>query len=1019
MSGYRAFGRRLAAISTLLLILASQSPAVAVSQIPTFDDLMATYRHADALALVRGQLADLETRGLGESPDAARLLEQTLQVFLRQQWGRNEWGALTERLTRLREASGDHEGLVRALLLGFRLADVDQNVITGPPLADRAAAVASTLWPAGDPRLLEIQTAQGMGLYRRAEYDRALELLSEVEAAQARLVPDTLAHAGTLHALGLLNSTRRDYRAAITAAERSYAIRLRVGDELGAAGSAGLLSGIYTELGDYARARTLAERSIDARQRLLGSGFTGMGFTYESLAELHELLGDPAQAEEAYEQALRAFGASPRGSVTAARYGHMLTESGQLERARPLFARAMTTYETGSMAAPGVGVTLSYYANWLRRSGRAAEARRHAQAALDVRERNNLPLGLGYSLTQVAELAAEDGDFDAARRSYERALEVHERMAAEHPETNATRGGYAAILSRVGDYSRARELALDATDGGLTLIRLTLQGLPERQAVGYAANLRRHLELSLALLERVPNPGSTRQVFDRVIRSRAVVLDEVGRRQRTDVGRSPQATALADARARLAHLTIRGPAALGAAEFAQAIATARTDAERAETAFAAERVSLQEARQDQQVGIEDVARAVTTGSAMVAFTRYAALPGATDAASRYAAFVLTPGGHDPAFVPLGSAADIDAAIMATRDELLLEATAGGRGGRRTLASYRAAATRLRELVWDPIAGRIGDASLVMIVADGALHLVNFAALPVGGQRFLIESGPTLHYLATERDLLRQLPAPGQGMLAIGNPRFDGVSSGRSSQLRSANTFGNGCGDLTGLKFSPLPGSRAEVQAVASLWPRTRAGEVSVLTGETASESAFKLGTPGRRILHLATHGFFAGIRDCVPAAAPSPPVTVGDALLRSGLALAGANQRQSALDANDDGMLVAAEIASLDLTGVEWVVLSACDTGLGSIANGEGVFGLRRAFRIAGAATVIMTLWPVDDRATQTWVERLYRARLEGRQTTAEAVRVAGRGALDARRKAGQSDHPFYWGGFVAAGDWR
>lgn len=1007
---------RLRLILTLAFVLASQSLALGGKQAATFDTLMAAYRHADALALVRAQLADLESRGLGESADAALVMEHTLQVFIRQQWGRGEWQALAGRLTRLREASGDHEGLVRALRLEFQLAEIDQDVITGPALADRAAALASRLWPAGDPRLLEIQTSQAMGLYRRAEYDRALVLLAEVEAAQARLVPDTLAHAATLHAQGLINSTRRNYRVAIAATERAHAIHLRQGDELGAARSANLLAGVYTELGDFARARALAEQSIQIRLRLLGPTFTGLGLTYESLAELYEWLGDPARAEAAYEQSLRAFGTSPRGGVAAARYAHLLSESGELARARPLFARAMAIYQAGSMAAPAAGVTLAYYADWLRRSGRAAEARRHAHMAVEVRERNNLPLGLGWSLTQVAELAEEDGDFDAARRYYERALEVHERMAAAHPETNATRGAYAAILSRLGDYSRARELALDATDGGLKLIRLALQGLSERQAVGYATNLRRHLELSLALLERSPNPIAARQAFDRVIRSRAIVLDEVGRRQQTGTGH-PEATALAEARGRLAHLMVRGPTALGAAEFAQAVEAARTEAERAEERFAAQRTALRDARQDQQIGIDDVTRAVATGSPLVAFTQYAALPGDPAASSRYAAFVLTPGGRGPEFIPLGSAADIDAAVMATREELLREATAGGRGGRRTLASYRAAATRLRELVWDPLVDTIGDASLVMIVPDGVLHLVSFAALPVGDRRFLAESGPTLHYLATERDLLRQLPAPGHGVLAIGNPRFAGTSGATNTSLRSSNGFANDCGDLSGLRFSPLPGSRAEVQAVASLWPPLGVEQVDVLTGEAASESAFTRRAPGRRILHVATHGFFAGVRDC-PAPAPSASVTVGNAMLRSGLALAGANQRQSATTA-DDGMLVAAEIASLDLSGVEWVVLSACDTGLGSIANGEGVFGLRRAFRIAGAATVIMTLWPVDDRATQAWIEGLYRARLGDGQSTAGAVRAASLVALDARRRAGHSDHPFYWGGFVASGGWR
>jgi CHAT domain-containing protein len=141
--------------------------------------------------------------------------------------------------------------------------------------------------------------------------------------------------------------------------------------------------------------------------------------------------------------------------------------------------------------------------------------------------------------------------------------------------------------------------------------------------------------------------------------------------------------------------------------------------------------------------------------------------------------------------------------------------------------------------------------------------------------------------------------------------------------------------------------------------------------------------------------------------------------LLSGLALAGANRREHASPNEDDGVLTAAEVASLNLRGVEWAVLSACDTGLGEIRSGEGVLGLRRAFHIAGARTVIMSLWPVDDQATRVWMRELYEGRLKRDLDTAVAIRDAGLAVLRSRRAAGQSTAPFYWAPFVAAGDWR
>jgi CHAT domain-containing protein len=138
-------------------------------------------------------------------------------------------------------------------------------------------------------------------------------------------------------------------------------------------------------------------------------------------------------------------------------------------------------------------------------------------------------------------------------------------------------------------------------------------------------------------------------------------------------------------------------------------------------------------------------------------------------------------------------------------------------------------------------------------------------------------------------------------------------------------------------------------------------------------------------------------------------------LLLSGLALAGANESKQP----GDGILTAEEIASLHLDGLEWVVLSACDTALGEIHAGEGVFGLRRAFQLAGARTVIMSLWQVDDSTTRLWMEELYRARFLRGATTSDAIRAATLSVLASRRAAHLGTHPLYWAGFLAVGEWR
>ena len=238
-------------------------------------------------------------------------------------------------------------------------------------------------------------------------------------------------------------------------------------------------------------------------------------------------------------------------------------------------------------------------------------------------------------------------------------------------------------------------------------------------------------------------------------------------------------------------------------------------------------------------------------------------------------------------------------------------------------------------------------------------------------------------------------------------------------------------------FTPLPGTAGEAQALAGIL----AG-VKILTGVQATEAALKQ-VSGPSILRIATHGFF--LPDQVAAQTErsngrgigiQAQTGVENPLLRSGLALAGVNERQSG--AGEDGVLTALEAAGLDLWGTKLVVLSACETGLGEVKNGEGVYGLRRALVLAGSESQVMSLWQVSDAATRDLMAEYYK-RLqagEGRTEALRQVQIAmirsgapgiasgeqrGLGIGKESRKTQQQDfsHPFYWAAFIQSGEWR
>lgn len=178
-----------------------------------------------------------------------------------------------------------------------------------------------------------------------------------------------------------------------------------------------------------------------------------------------------------------------------------------------------------------------------------------------------------------------------------------------------------------------------------------------------------------------------------------------------------------------------------------------------------------------------------------------------------------------------------------------------------------------------------------------------------------------------------------------------------------------------------------------------------LDGLGATEQALTELAPDMRVLHLATHGFFAG-SSCQAEGLASE---VGSARLRAGLVLAGANQT----DGDSDGLWTAAEVATLDLREAELVVLSACETGLGEVIDGEGVLGLQRAFAEAGAQNLVMSLWSVEDDATRALMARFYR-RLRTASDPTGALRQAQLSLLAANRRAGNA-LPWTWGAFVVS----
>lgn len=534
--------------------------------------------------------------------------------------------------------------------------------------------------------------------------------------------------------------------------------------------------------------------------------------------------------------------------------------------------------------------------------------------------------------------------------------------------------------------------------------------------------------------------------------SRGLVFEAMaGRllRARAD-GESPQVRrALAATRSELAAMIVNGPRDEPLADYHSRLLTLRRQRDQQERRLAEIAAQLRppqagSARRpsDRAGPMSELLQTLPSGEALVAFARYedGSQPGRADDA--YLALAADGGMCAPVVIPLGPAAEIDTLVAHWRREV-------GRKVRGIEAAARLerdcwdAGCRLREAVWDPLATAFAGATKVYLVPDGALGLVDFERLPVSraGLRFLIETGPVVRYLMRERDLRVALnddaettPA-GRGLLCIGGPEYNlPVSSRHEPVVRRPWSHATPCLASVRGRFIPLPASKLEAEDVYSWWRAHGLGDAIVLTGASASESAVSRLAPGRRVLHLATHGFLLdwnclGFDSGQPgggilarARAPETAVDLGtvgqeNPLLFSGLAFAGANNDSDGPLAGDDGILTAEEVVGMDLAGVETVVLSACDGGGGVPVHGEGTIGLRRAFQLAGARTVVMSLGLVRDTTTRAWMRSFYEGLLDLGRSPAAAARRASLESLIACRQAGVSLHPMNWGGFVAVGE--
>jgi CHAT domain-containing protein len=767
----------------------------------------------------------------------------------------------------------------------------------------------------------------------------------------------------------------------------------------------------------YAEAIPLAERALEIREKVLGPQHPDVATSLNYLAHLYYAQGD---------------------------YG----------RAAPLFQRALAIREKAlGPEHPDVAQSLNSLAVLYGDQGDFGRAAPLLQRALAIYEKELGPEhpDVAQSLNNLAVLYQDQGDYGRAAPLYQRALAIYEKaLGPWHPNVATLLNNLAALYEAKEDFVRAVQFQMRGNDVEEYNLALILSTGSEQQKQLFLNTLSDEAQATVSLHVRSAptNVQAAQLALTTILRRKGRVLDAMtdqlaALRRRATPEDQKLLDRLADVQSHLATLQISGGGKFTLEARRAEIARLETEQERLEDAIS--RSSAEFRAAGQPVTLDAVHQALPADAALVElfiykpFNAKAKSPAERYGTLRYVAYLLLRTDDAPQFVELGEAATIEAEVERLRAAL--------KDPKR--ADVQTIARVVDERVMRPVRKLLGATRQIFLSPDGALNLIPFATLVDENGKYLVENY-SLTYLTSGRDLLR-LAVQGESRSVpsvLADPLYDMTgprSANRQATQRATPNDGNPQSmDFTLRNYRPLPGTAEEAAALAKVMPNAQ-----VLTQGKATEGALKQ-VRSPCVLHIATHGFFLAdqpqesptgptLRGTVDTLSnPSPlPARWENPLLRSGLILAGVKQAQSG--AGEDGVLTALEAAGLALWGTKLVVLSACETGLGEVRNGAGVYGLRRALVLAGSETQVMSLWKVSDTGTRDLMTAYY-ARLQAGEGRTEALRQVQLAMLRGRLLPGASRqqirqretvetsetpstkdyrHPYYWAAFVPSGDWR
>ena len=909
------------------------------------------------------------------------------------------------------QSSGSYRLEVRSLDKAANAGNYEAKLVelraSKPTDTDRVAAFKAL----GEATLLR---GEGKVELAITKYQEAIKKLGET----SELLAQTIA----LNSLGEFYNEKGDYSKAESIFIQALDIRKKIfGDNhIDTVQSMNNLALLYLTKEDYSKAEPLLIQGLDISKKNFGDNHPLTASTINNLAALYGDKGDYSKAEPLYIQALNIFRKilgdnHPNTAAAINNLAYYYYNKGDYSKAEPLFIQALDICrKILGDNHPNTALSINNLATLYDSKGDYSKAEPLLIQALEIHRKvlgDNHPY-TAISINNLATLYDSKGDYSKAEPLLIQALEIRRKVLGNnHSDTASSLNNLANLYSNKGDYEKAVKYRQEANDAReLELTRNLVLG-SERQKQLYLQLYAYETDITVSLhVQSAPtNPLAKQLALTQILRRKGRSIDAVNQSVEALRNRSkPEDVALLDElsakKALFSNLSTQGLGKLSPEEYKKQIKDLQDEIEKLE--YKISESSAEFRTQSQPVTLQAVQQAVPSDSTLVEFASYRPFDSKTRkyAESRYVVYLLNNEGEID-WADLGEAEPIDELVAELRGKLRNSKSS-------VLKEIKPLSRKLDKLVMEPVRKLAGKGKRLLIAPDGTLNLVPFAALVDEDGKFLLENN-SISYLTSGRDLLRlQIKIESkQPPVILADPDFGTVS--QTPSPKEGETI------FASLKFNRLAATEIEAKAIKTLFPNAE----MLLQKQASEEALTKLNAPS--ILHIATHGFFLQERS-----APIPPtpdeqrlttfegtdrstllnIKVENPLLRSGLALSGANLRT---DDKEQGIFTALKTTGLNLWGTKVVVLSACDTGVGEVKTGDGIYGLRRALVLAGSETQLMSLWPISDNGTKELMLDYY-SRLQKGEGRSDALRQTQLSLLKSKTR----QHPYYWASFIQSGEW-